>query len=272
VQAGPQKVADRYSYLSCLPWALLVGAAVYRLWVSRRVPRPVLVVAVTAWIVLLALLASDQTRVWRDSLSLWDRVVELDPRNYFALTNRGMARQVTKGDTAGALEDYDVALAVNPEYPIAYNNRGVIRVAQGDVQGGIADYTAALRLRPEYASAYANRAAARERLGDTAGALQDYSDAIRYDADLLKAYYGRGNVRAALGDLRGALADYDAALRINPGLIEALNNRANARRVLGDDRGAVADLERALALTEPGTAAHDTIARNLDMLRAGLRP
>jgi hypothetical protein len=28
-QSGPQLVADRYSYLSCLPWAVLVGAGLF---------------------------------------------------------------------------------------------------------------------------------------------------------------------------------------------------------------------------------------------------
>jgi hypothetical protein len=36
LQAGPQLAAPRYSYLSCLPWALLAGAAVTRFLAGRR--------------------------------------------------------------------------------------------------------------------------------------------------------------------------------------------------------------------------------------------
>src|SRR5207244_11693693 len=69
VHDGPQLVADRYSYLSCLGLALLVGAgvtaAVSRGAITRRL-RAAGVLAGFGWIVRLAVLTLEQLPVWRD--------------------------------------------------------------------------------------------------------------------------------------------------------------------------------------------------------------
>ena len=75
--AGPQAVADRYSYLACLGWALLAGGAVAWPWAGARVVRAV----AAAIVVVLIALTVQQVRVWRDSVSLWSHAVALEPAN-----------------------------------------------------------------------------------------------------------------------------------------------------------------------------------------------
>src|SRR5207245_10088999 len=46
VQSGPQFVADRYSYMACLGWAVLAGGGLFYLWLrwaERRGGKQVLV-------------------------------------------------------------------------------------------------------------------------------------------------------------------------------------------------------------------------------------
>ena len=68
---------------------------------------------------------------------------------------------------------------MRPDYPRAYNNRGVVYRAMGDLERALADYTEAIRLEPKYADAYANRATVRKRLGDEAQAAADQAEAER---------------------------------------------------------------------------------------------
>jgi hypothetical protein len=43
-QSGPQLVADRYSYFSCIVWAVVAGGVMYRLWqLGRRGASPAVV-------------------------------------------------------------------------------------------------------------------------------------------------------------------------------------------------------------------------------------
>ena len=128
-QSGPQQVADRYTYLSCLPWAVLAAAGVYQLGLlaeahhrGRRIRAATVAVAA----MLLALLGTQtfrQTRIWKDSVTLWTHVLAIDPTNYIAYNSRGDARVWPSGSSSGC------------------------RVA-GDLPGAVADYGHAVRFAP----------------------------------------------------------------------------------------------------------------------------
>ncbi len=78
-QAGPQLVADRYSYLSCMPFALLAGCAVA--WGMSTFPRvrSIVIVTVFAMATLLGGLTFRQARYWHDSESLWRHTLTINP-------------------------------------------------------------------------------------------------------------------------------------------------------------------------------------------------
>jgi len=75
-QFGPQLVADRYSYLTCLPWAVL-AAGVFRAWLCRRARASA--AAAAALVVVLAAATLRQQRCWRGTEELWTRVLAVDP-------------------------------------------------------------------------------------------------------------------------------------------------------------------------------------------------
>ena len=65
------------------------------------------------------------------------------------------------------------------------------------MEGALQDYNEAIRLKPDYADAFNNRGIARKAKGDLEGALQDYNEAIRLKPDFAEAFNNRGNVRKA---------------------------------------------------------------------------
>ena len=46
----------------------------------------------------------------------------------------------------GAIADYNQAIKINPNYALAYNNRGNIKRTKGDIDGAIADFDRAIKL------------------------------------------------------------------------------------------------------------------------------
>lgn len=68
VQTGPQMVADRYSYLPGIGWAIVAGGALTLL--SPRMLRLAFVPA-AAIILTLSIATTRQCKVWRDSFTLW---------------------------------------------------------------------------------------------------------------------------------------------------------------------------------------------------------
>jgi tetratricopeptide (TPR) repeat protein len=247
VQSGPQIAADRYTYVSCLPWAVLVAAGTLRV---AHAPQPAPYAAAAVIAVALALLGVGtfaQTRVWHDSLTLWNHVLALEPASHIAYTNRGHAREAA-GDRDGALADYDTAIRINPLNADALGGRGKVRYLTGDLDGSLADFNAALRLQPRNGIFLSNRGNTRLAMGDAPGALADFTQAISLEPEFAEAYYNRGNLRQAQGDLPGARADYDAAIRLNPLYAEAYINRGNTRQASGDLPGALADFTSAVRI------------------------
>jgi Tfp pilus assembly protein PilF len=272
VQAGPQIAADRYTYLGCLPWAVVVAAGVYRLpQVAglQGLAASAVCVALAAAIACLGFLTARQTRVWKDSFTLWNHVLQLEPNSYFAYLNRGNARQKA-GDLDGALADFNHALRLNPNDAAPYNNRGSVRLARGDAAAALADFDAALRLNPQHANAYTNRANARQAAGDLAGALADFNHALRLNPEDARTYFNRGNARKAAGNLAGALADFSQALRLDPDDPAAYNTRGRVRQAQGDLGGAVADYTAALRLTPAAGPLRPMFERNLAAARREL--
>ncbi len=51
------------------------------------------------------------------------------------------------------------------------------------MEGALQDYNEAIRLKPDYADAFYNRGLARSAKGDAEGALQDHNEAIRLGYD-----------------------------------------------------------------------------------------
>jgi protein O-mannosyl-transferase len=175
-QTGPQLVADRYTYLAVLPWTALLAGGLARAWSPARsqATRRAVATATVAGLALLAVLTVQQIAVWRDSLTLWNHVLRLDPTNYLAYTNRAWVR----ADPAAALADYGEAIRANPRYHRAYFNRGNLRREQGDLAGAVADHSAAIAIHPDDPDAYNNRGWARQALGDWEGAAADYARAL----------------------------------------------------------------------------------------------
>ena len=122
---GRHLVADRNTYLPCLPWALLFGgamAAIVQAGVVGAVTRYTFRLAssiAAAWLVALAVLASLQTTAWRDDEALWRHALAADPACFTCHHNLGTAL-ANKGLEAAAIAHFQRAVALRPAEPIPH--------------------------------------------------------------------------------------------------------------------------------------------------------
>jgi cytochrome c-type biogenesis protein CcmH/NrfG len=183
IQSGPQVVAERYTYIACMPFGVLAGAGMFSLWEGRLKeiwPSTVFVTAlavVLAGLVCLSTLSFRQSRIWYNDYTFMNHVIALDPANAAAYYYRGVSRERV-GDTQGALADYNRAIRLDPDHAKAYNNRGAIRKDRGDLAGALKDFNHAIRLEPHTPEAYANRGMVRQAQRDFDGAVQDFKRAL----------------------------------------------------------------------------------------------
>ena len=88
-QSGPQLVADRYSYLSCLAFSALLAGGLLALR-SPPVIRAARL-ALGAFLVASAVLTWRQATAWHDSIGLWAHALDSGYPGYVAHLNYGQA-------------------------------------------------------------------------------------------------------------------------------------------------------------------------------------
>jgi hypothetical protein len=180
-------VADRYCYLALLGPALAVAWGSARL--LERAAGPLAIAGLAMPLMLLAVASFTQSRVWRDSFTLWAQAIRVDPNTFLGNCNLGSAlidvdrpgeavdflrRAVRVGPTsvpaqfslavaldkvnrpAEAARFYENVLLLHPRHARAHNLLGVIHARQGRVAEAAEHFRAAVGHDPGYRDARAN--------------------------------------------------------------------------------------------------------------------
>lgn len=133
---GRHLAADRNTYLACLPWALVFGgmaAAAVRAKLAGFISRPAFrlsSVALGAWLVALAALATHQTTIWRDEESLWRHALAADPGCFTCHNNLGTTL-MANGMTTAAIDHFQRAVALRPLMPVPHGALVLAHLAAG---------------------------------------------------------------------------------------------------------------------------------------------
>ena len=188
-----------------------------------------------------------QKREYDRAIEDYNQALQLNPNYYEAHNNRGNAWS-DKRDYDRAIEDYNHALRLNPDDHHAYNNRGVALSAKREYDRAIEDYNDALRLNANYDEAYNNRGIAWRAKGDYHRAIEDYNRALRLNPHLHQAYYNRGNAWLAKREHDRAIEDYSQALRLNSNDHVYYANRGSAWSDKREYDRAIEDFTQALQL------------------------
>ena len=96
-------------------------------------------------------------------------------------------------------------------------NRGILRLRRGMIEAAITDFDRAIALDPNQPEAYLNKGAALLRRENAADAMSLFTIALeRNTTRPALAHYGRAIANETLGNLNAAYRDYTAASRIDP--------------------------------------------------------
>jgi tetratricopeptide (TPR) repeat protein len=222
-QNGPQLVADRYSYLSCIPWVVLAaGAAGTVIIGAGRMAAVPIAAATLVALGGLSLATWRQCAVWRDNEAFWANMIERDPGSSIAQNGWGWIL-LDNGRANQAVGHFERALEINPANRNAWLN--LWRTLEG------LGRLAALRRSCEAGTAstlLSVRAAAHHRLGrlamderEPARALDHLQSAIGLNPDLTEARLDLARLLVGLDRHDEAVTQIDAVLRLDPGNTDA---------------------------------------------------
>jgi tetratricopeptide (TPR) repeat protein len=239
-------------YLPMFGFALLVSHFVLHLLSGRQ---PWMLFSAAA--ILLALGAATYARnsVWRDGTALWSDVVSKSPHNHRAHNNLANAL-AEKGRLEEAIEQYETALRIHPDYDKAHNNLANALEEQGQTDRAIRHYREALRLNPDYAKAHANLANALIGRGRNDEAIEHYREALGVRPGNAQAHSDLGVALGRRGRIDEAIEQYREALHLRPDFPEAHYNLANALRRRGRTDEAILHYRKALDLKTGFVEAH----------------
>ena len=156
----------------------------------------------------------------------------------------------TDGDIWSVVQRYDnLKKKINHFIKaMTYNKVGMENECNGNYDMALNNYDEAIKLAPDYVEAFVNRGNTRYKMRDRNGALRDYDNAIERNSDCAEIYCKRGNVKQEMSDYEGALKDYGTAIEVNPEYAKAFYHRSKLKLLLGDKKGAKEDNDKACDL------------------------
>lgn len=226
IHVGNQSMADRYTYIPLVGLFIMAAWGVADLTKGVRHRAGILVLLSGAVIIASAALTWQQLGYWHDSFSLFRHTLQVTTDNYIIHNNLGGALE-NKGEVDSAIQEYQIALLISPNYAIAHYNLGVALAKKGDQDSAINEFQKAVTIKPNLFIAHNSLGAVLGRKGDLDAAIKEFQEVLRLSPNNVAAHNNLGAAFANKGDLDAAIQEYQEALRINPSYTMAKNNLEN---------------------------------------------
>jgi tetratricopeptide (TPR) repeat protein len=145
------------------------------------------------------------------AIDLYQRALKIDPnfvlaRYDLAVTYRGL------GEVDKAIAEYEKVLKINPWFPEALSNLGGQYFRKGDVKQAVDHFRRAIEVYPNFIQALSNLGAALNKLGQSKQALPHLKKALSLDPEFAIAYFNLGNAHFGVGNLDEAEQAFNTAI------------------------------------------------------------
>lgn len=189
---------------------------------------------------------------------LLDKVLRDSPRELGALVARGTARALRR-ELQGAVDDFTVAIEVEPRYADSWKRRGQANSALGNLEAALLDLQKAVELLPMWgqetsasrAECALERGMIYQKQRDYRRGCKELREAVKLDASNAQAWNLLGLCSTSQGDIRDGVEAYKKAVELKPDLKEAWINMAQALKEEGKVKDAERAFARVMALDQP---------------------
>jgi predicted O-linked N-acetylglucosamine transferase (SPINDLY family) len=156
-----------------------------------------------------------------------------------------------------AIENYQRAILINPDYFEAHNNMGNALKNLGNLTAAIESYNRAIEINPDYAEAHNNLSMALLENGDSVGAIESSNRSVEINPNSAEAHSNLGNALQQIGDPVAAIKSYTCALEIQPDFELARSHKLRQQAFICDwgeieaDRRLIPDLGVSRGIVTP---------------------
>lgn len=155
--------ADRYTYIAYIGIFFIISKLFFDFYERKEMRfrkwRPYMTGFLVIYLLFFCVKSFNRNEDWKSTGTLLNHVIQNGRTDadvaagYFYRGSMYDAQQ----EYRKAFEDYSSAIRKNPEYTLAFNNRGIIRGMMQDFEGALADFNKAIANKPDYAESYYNR-------------------------------------------------------------------------------------------------------------------
>ena len=160
-----------------------------------------------------------------------------------------------------AIRFYSESIKIDPEFAMAFNNRGIANYEDDDLVAAVSDYSQALLINPEFTDAYFNRANEFSQLGDLNSAIDDYTRSIQLNISA-DAITNRAFAYLKQQRFEQAKKDIDWAIKVQPNYAQAYFLQGLLLNALNDTDAACKTLKKAISLgSRNAQIAHEQLCK-----------
>ncbi len=247
VGAGQGFIADRFTYIPYIGLFFIYAVLFEKLLVKFPSRKVLLYSILVVYLLLISVQTINRIKVWENSETLWTDVIEKHPTTVLAYNN--LAHYYVEGNQPEkALNNYNIAITLQPQNAKTYNNRGKIYFERGDFDKALEDYNKSLLLEPESIKALANRGAAYGAKNQLEEALVDFTKVMESDLKNTDVISNRGFVHYQLKEYEKAIADCRLYLQFKPNDAEVINIIGLSYAGLNDFDAAIREYSRAIQI------------------------
>jgi tetratricopeptide (TPR) repeat protein len=205
-------MADRYCYISSI--GIFYAAAEGFGFLFSGKYKLIAMTAAGSLLIFSVYKTNERCLVWKDSLTVWNDVIEQYQNVPIAYNNRGLA-MADKKNYSAAISDYTKAIKLKDDFIFAYSNLGTALTNLKRYNEAIDVFSEAIKRKPEFATLYFNRGLVYYEEKKFDDATHDYSKAIELKPDYAEAYFNRGLSEFYSGKNDAACEDFSKAIRLD---------------------------------------------------------
>ncbi|MGO8988895.1 MAG: tetratricopeptide repeat protein [bacterium] len=265
VQAGIQRMADRFAYIPMIGLLIIVVYGCADIVNKWHLSKAVLSGACGLVLLILMLCTKSQVILWRNSITLFEHTLSVTANNYLIYNNLGvtLARQ---GKDQKAFLQYQKALEINPRYADAHYNLGKLLARQSKDEEAMVQFMESLRIKPEKKEAHNDLGVILNKHGRIQEAVFHFAQAIRIDPNYREAHFNMGAILFQHGKYGEAVPYFNEALRINPSNAGVHNSLAATLAATGKIDEAIIHYHQALQIDNDYADAHYDLGSLLNRL------
>ena len=233
--------SERYTYLAYIGLFYVLAIFVeYMLTSFNKSIKNMTISIVFIWFILLAYQTNKQSRVWKNSNTLWSQVLDLYPDSHWAYMSRGLYF-IEQEEYSKAYEDLNVSIAINPIAQSLYE-RGRLHELKGQFNEAINDYLNSVELDPSYAKSHMNLGVIFSRKKDSNNAIAFFEKAIDSDSTYALAFFNYATTLKLMDKLEEAIGKYNQAVLLEPNNKLYRTARGVLHTYMGHSEESISDL------------------------------